>query len=221
MTNVYPRKKTMPVLIGVSQRVTTVTEYVERRDALDQRWAAFLTFCGLIPIFIPNHPPTVRLLLEEVPLNGFLLTGGNNLVVLGGDAPERDEAELLLLEYAITNGKPLLGVCRGMQLIQHFFGAQLEQVSDHVTAGHRILGIGSERTVNSYHLYGARTSPLGLNATARAEDGIVEAVQHVSFPLKGIMWHPERCDPFDEMDRNMFWNFFGSRVSLKYLKGAG
>ncbi len=203
----------MSVLIGVSQRVTTVTEYVERRDTIDQRWAAFLTFCGLIPIFIPNHPATVRHLLADVTLDGFLLTGGNNLIELGGDAPERDETELLLLEFAITNDKPLFGVCRGMQFVQHYFGAPLERVYDHVTTSHRIVSEGRQRSVNSYHQFGARTSPLALNVTSRAEDGIIESVQHTSLPLQGIMWHPERCNPFDEVDRNMFCNFYCGRVS--------
>lgn len=206
----------MNVRIGVSQRVTLVTEYGERRDALDQRWTVFLTSCGLIPILIPNHPPTANLLLKAIPLDGFLLTGGNNLVELGGDAPERDATELLLLEQARKSHKPLLGVCRGMQFLQNYFGVQLETVHGHVTAGHQIQGPFLEkRTVNSYHHLGTRTSHAELMVRARAEDGIVEAVKHVREPLQGIMWHPERSEPFAECDLKLFRDFFhGQAASL-------
>ena len=203
----------MYVRIGVSQRVTTVPEYGERRDALDQRWTLFLKSCGLIPILIPNHPPTANLLLKAIPLDGFLLTGGNNLVELGGDAPERDATELLLLEHARKLQKPLLGICRGMQFLQNYFGVPLQNVQGHVIAGHQIHGQGIKRTVNSYHQLGTRTTHSELMVRARAEDGIVEAVQHVSEPLQGIMWHPERCDPFVESDLNLFWDFFHVKSS--------
>jgi len=203
------------VRIGVSQRVALITEYGERRDALDQRWTVFLTDCGLIPILIPNHPQTANRLLESIPLDGFLLTGGNNLVELGGDAPERDATELLLLEHARECHRPLLGVCRGMQFLQHYFGVQLETVRGHVNAGHRIQGPLIDRTVNSYHQLGTRTSHADLIIRARAEDGVVESVQHVSEPLQGIMWHPERCEPFAESDIRLFREFFNNQASSR------
>jgi putative glutamine amidotransferase len=203
----------MNVRIGVSQRVTLVTEYGERRDALDQRWIVFLTSCGFLPILIPNHPPTADLLLKEIPLDGFLLTGGNNLVEMGGDSPERDATELILLEHARKRQKPLMGVCRGMQFLQNYFGVKLETVSGHVAVGHRISGQGIDRTVNSYHQIGTQASHPELTVLARAKDGIVEAIQHVSAPLRGIMWHPERYEPFVQSDLNLFRDFFHGRSS--------
>jgi N5-(cytidine 5'-diphosphoramidyl)-L-glutamine hydrolase len=194
--------------IGVSQRVTIVSEYAERRDALDQRWVEFLTSCGLVPILIPNHPPTASALVASIPVDGFLFTGGNDLAALGGDAPERDATELLLLEHALANGKPVLGVCRGMQVLQHRFGVPLHAVKGHVTQGHPIVGGASERTVNSYHNFGATESHPDLLVTARAMDGVVEAIQHVNAALRGVMWHPERCAPFDDRDIKLFREFF-------------
>ena len=195
-------------MIGVSQRVTIVSEYNERRDALDQRWSEFLAQSGLIPILIPNHPPTAQLVLDRIPLDGFLLTGGNNLVDLGGDAPERDSTEQLLLDHALTTGKPVIGVCRGMQFLQNHFGVKLEKVSGHVTPSHKIVGESFERIVNSFHQLGTRMTHQDLVVSARAEDGTVEAIEHIHLLLQGIMWHPERSTPFDEWDLDLFRKFF-------------
>jgi putative glutamine amidotransferase len=142
-----------------------------------------------------------------------VLTGGNNLVELGGDAPERDATELLLLEHARKHQKPLMGVCRGMQFLQNNFGVQLETIDGHVAVGHQISGPGIDRTVNSYHQIGTQASHPELTVLARAADGIVEAIRHVSAPLHGIMWHPERCAPFAEGDLNLFRDFFNGPSS--------
>jgi putative glutamine amidotransferase len=73
--------------IGLTQRVTVVPEYGERRDALDQRWSDFLSACGYLPVPLPNRPHTAVALAQAAGVGGILLTGGNDPVVLGGDAP--------------------------------------------------------------------------------------------------------------------------------------
>jgi N5-(cytidine 5'-diphosphoramidyl)-L-glutamine hydrolase len=203
------------VLIGVSQRVAVVEEWGERRDALDQRWSEFLFQCGLVPIPIPNHLPTVRLLLQSIQFDGILLTGGNNLVAMGGDAPERDATELLLLEHAKREKIPLIGVCRGMQVLQHSNCIPIAKIPNHVATQHEIEATNGARVVNSYHQYGTRISHLNWAVTATAKDGIVEAIQHVDFPFQGIMWHPERCDPIVDLDRERFRNLFGIQNAKK------
>src|SRR5579884_3147277 len=111
--------------IAVSQRVSVVPDYGERRDCLDQAWTRFLAACGLIPVLIPNVTETALALCEAASVSGLLLTGGNDLHSLGGDAPERDEVENALLEWAEQRGLPVLGVCRGMQIIQRRYGSPL------------------------------------------------------------------------------------------------
>ncbi len=159
----------MDRIIGVSQRVMVMAEYQERRDGLDQQWTEFLAQCQCIPIFLPNHPSTTRSMLRRLPFDGFLLTGGNNLASFGGDAPERDETERVILEFALEHHKPLLGVCRGMQFIQSYFGVTLEKVPGHVACTHQISGSLPHRSVNSYHHFGARGSTPDLLVTSRAE----------------------------------------------------
>lgn len=196
-----------PVL--VSQRVDIIAGRGERRDALDQRWAGFLEACGLLPIPLPNTTQCLDAYLKLPGLTGILLTGGNDVAGLGEvDIPERDQLEARLIDIAVREGLPLLGVCRGMQSIQCAFGTRLEAVEGHIATTQRIEFDGNAETVNSYHRFGAREVPPLLICRARAADGIVEAVSHASAPLLGIMWHPERIAPFAARDLTLFRRHF-------------
>ena len=85
-------------LVAVTQRVAVVPAYGERRDCLDQAWSRFLAACGLLPVLLPNVMETALELCEAAGVGGLLLTGGNDLAQLGGDAPERDAVENSLLD---------------------------------------------------------------------------------------------------------------------------
>jgi len=199
-------------IVGISQRVVSAAEYAERRDALDQRWAALFEQCGLLPLPLPNRPTLVHNILDHVRLDGIVLSGGNTLVEYGGDAPERDETERLLLQYAIGHDLPLLGVCRGLQVIQTAFGVPLQPVTGHVAVEHAVRADGSERNVNSFHRLGATLSPEPLEAWAVAADGVIEAVRHRDKLILGLMWHPERCSPFDPRDVSLIRRCFSGRA---------
>ena len=196
--------------IAVTQRVDTSNPHNERRDALDQRWNDFLQHCDLIPVLVPNHPHTLRQLMKQTSPSGILLTGGNSLQKYGGTAPERDETENLLLQYSIDNKLPAIGVCRGMQVIQNFFGVPLVKVGGHVTPNQVIVMETREYTVNSYHDYGAFDTTDELSVVAKAQDDVIEAIRHRSLPMHGIMWHPERCDPFRKEDIQLFRKIFST-----------
>lgn len=195
-------------VVAVTQRVDEIIDYNERRDALDQRWTSFLTACKLIPLIVPNNEEAARKLLDVSVVDGLLLTGGNDLLALGGGTPERDQTEKILLEYAITNNKPLIGVCRGMQVIQHAFGVQLYPVEGHVMAKQFIQVEGQEHEVNSYHRYGTSESVDPLLVWGTSQDNIVKAVRHANHPIAGIMWHPERIAPFRPWDISWFQKFY-------------
>lgn len=110
----------------------------ERRDAVDQRWVELLTACGCLPVLLPNHLRAAQRLVTQLPLHGFVLTGGGDLAAYGGGSPERDELERWLLDDASARGVPLLGVCRGMQAIQHRWGVPLAPVEGHVATRHLV-----------------------------------------------------------------------------------
>lgn len=193
--------------IAITQRVEVWGEIGERRDALSQEWMALAEACGFLPILIPNRLGLVKTILEATPVDGILLTGGNDLVPYGGDAPERDQAERFLIAYAVDQKLPLLGVCRGMQLLMDYYGTPLQRVEGHVRVVHPLRSGGS---VNSYHAWGATECRSPLTAQAVCIDGVVEAVGHTVYGnLHGIMWHPERCHPFRPEDVTLIRSVFG------------
>jgi N5-(cytidine 5'-diphosphoramidyl)-L-glutamine hydrolase len=197
-------------LIAISQRVAVSPPFGERRDCLDQAWIRFMTTCGLIPLPVPNEERAVQLLCSTVPVSGIILTGGNDLSAYGGDAPERDATEIALMDFADRTAVPVLGVCRGMQMIQHHFGIRLEPVIGHVAPKQVISIEGKSAEVNSYHNFGTVETSSPLEAWAIADDGVVKAVRHKTKPMIGIMWHPERLSPFASRDISLFQKFFGS-----------
>lgn len=194
------------IRVAVTQRVDLIGEHRERRDSLDQRWATFLERCGVLPVLVPNSFGGAEAL--TLSCAGLLLTGGNSLVRHGGDAPERDSTETGLLNRFIRNRMPILGVCRGMQLIQERFGVPLRRVPGHVRRSHRISLEGKSRIVNSYHDWGSSETVEPLEVLCRAKDGVVESLRHRELPVMGIMWHPERSQTFSPHDIRLFKSHF-------------
>lgn len=190
--------------IGLTQRVDTVPDYGERRDCLDQRWAGLLLSLGYCPVPLANNVADVPLYIATLGLDGVILTGGNDLCEAEGGtdvAPERDRFEHRLLDLCESRQLPVLGVCRGLQLMNVHFGGRLQAVKGHVNHRHRVGldarafgGCQMSPQVNSYHGFAIGESGRSprLRPLARAEDGTVEAAAHVDLPHFGIMWHPER-----------------------------
>lgn len=182
--------------VAVSQRVDQFPERNETRDALDQRLAVFLAICGYVPVPVPNAlGGAIRDWLTVVRPATVVLSGGNNV----GQCAERDDTEYALLTYAKERHIPVLGLCRGMQMMAHWAGAGLHPVQRHVGTRHRLSGEVSGE-VNSYHGFALATCPTGFEVLAHSEDGEIEAIRHQSLPWEGWMWHPERERNFSEHD---------------------
>lgn len=107
--------------IGITLRTGNASNYNEQRDMLSQDWPPLLEKIGLMPIFIPNSLEKISQFLEEIEVDGFILSGGDNV----GDDPLRDNTEKKILEYTIAHDLPTFGVCRGMQAINNFLMALL------------------------------------------------------------------------------------------------
>jgi N5-(cytidine 5'-diphosphoramidyl)-L-glutamine hydrolase len=195
--------------VGITQRVVVEPRYGERRDCLDQAWTHFLLKCNLMPVPLSNETTAARKLCDRVSIEGLILTGGNDLAIYGGDAPERDATEEMLIDFAAKRELPVLGVCRGMQVIQHRFGISLARVTGHVKSHQHIWINGAQAEVNSYHEFGTTETRPPLEVWAVAEDGVIKAVRHASARILGVMWHPERRDPFSATDVALFSRFFG------------
>lgn len=157
--------------------------------------------------------------------DGLLLTGGNDLSPflygrephpqLGDGAVRRDEQEPLLIKEALRLGLPILGVCRGMQIINVTLGGTIIQHINQegpeaiqhrqnspgwrrhhhvdIKSGTRLAGIlGSGAIgVNSHHHQAVEKLAPGLEVSAYAPDGTIEAVESASPWITGVQWHPE------------------------------
>lgn len=203
-----------PPILALTQR-RIATEYGEWRDSLDRRWLAFLQACGFLPLLLPNHLLLTQALLKQIPVTGFLLTGGDDIPSLGGDDTERSAIEAYLLNLSIEQRLPLLGVCRGMQVIQAAFGIPLTAVSGHVQPTQVINIQHQAHTVNSYHQYGTKKSAPHFTVWAQAADGVIKAMTHDTLPLSGVMWHPERLEPFRSEDIAYFKEFYESHPTRR------
>lgn len=200
---------------------------------LEQRMVLSLHRAGAIPVGLPSlgeDPQGTKDLISRI--DGLLLAGGADLSPTSygeqplrpewsGD-PIRDAYELQLVEQARARGLPILGVCRGIQLLNVALGGRLHQ--DIVTQranslvhrdwhqydalGHdvslepqswisRIYGDVTSLEVNSIHHQGLSELAQPLRATAWAPDGVIEAVQmrEGNEWIMGIQWHPEWLEP--------------------------
>ena len=158
-------------------------------------------------------------------IDALIVTGGAGDVnpVLYGEEPhpetgpvqeERDAYELALVRAAKDRQMPILGICRGMQVLNVAYGGGIEQhipdvvghedhrhtlgtFADHVVelepGSLAARAVGAERApVKSHHHQGVKEIGAGLAVTARAEDETVEAIEDPSCPfVLGVLWHPE------------------------------
>jgi putative glutamine amidotransferase len=161
---------------------------------------------------------------EAAECAGLLLPGGGDLAPAlygqpdrGSQPPDhaRDRLELTVLEAFIHAGKPILGICRGCQLLNVFLGGTLLQdIPNHAkidgedrmhraaAAADSLAGrlYGSDFWVNSAHHQALDRLGQGLRITVRAADGTPEAVEHDTLPLWGFQWHPERLFPLPDRE---------------------
>ena len=209
-------------LIGITQRVEVFGDYGERRDCLDQRWAPLLTYLGYCPVPLANCVEDVEAYLSNLHLSGVILSGGNDIGGVEGGvgvAAERDRFEQRALDACGEIDLPVLGVCRGAQMICAHYGGRLAPVEHHVGKRHRVSlapgtfgGWPAEIDANSYHGYGI--SELGegkaTKAVGWADDGSIEAIVHQELQQFGVMWHPEREGVTASHDLSMLREIFGA-----------
>lgn len=142
--------------------------------------------------------------------DGFVLTGGwdANPKRYGQENLDSrhvyddvDELDLAIIEHCVRYQKPLLGICRGIQLINIYFGGTLHQHISYHENGvlHRIqkkqeskwLSLSKEYFVNSYHHQAIDRLGKSLMELMCSEDQIVELLEHETLPILGCQFHPE------------------------------
>lgn len=183
--------------VALTMRVTEADGPRESRDCISRDWIRRLAEWRMTPLLVPNLGFATVSLVECMNPDILVLTGGDNL----GATPERDVTERALLDHALGSGLPVLGVCRGLQLINDHLGGRLVHIQGHAGAAHPVavaeawrVFYGATATVNSYHDLGVPADGVaaGLTVTAIDGDGHIEGFHHRDKPLAAVMWHPER-----------------------------
>lgn len=200
---------------------------------------------GGLPLLLPLDLDTESLNHVVQLCDGFLFSGGPDIhpFYLGEDthincgqvSPKRDALEFALLPLVMEAKKPILGICRGAQVINTVLGGDLYQdipsqtersfpvchnqpfegwlAAHHVAVRegsrlYRIAGNSLEISVNSFHHQAVRKIGEGLTVAAVSPDGIAEALEMPDYPyLLALQWHPERMWENDPTSAQVFKSF--------------
>ena len=197
-------------------RVTNSQSYDEPRDSIAQDWPRYIKY--LFPkskyFFIPNIEEDAVDYCIKNNINLLILTGGDNI----GFSKKRDNTELILLEFIFSNNIPVIGICRGMQLIHHFLGGDLIDggipfVKQHRVNKHKVRFDKDIITVNSFHtlMINEKTLSPKLSILARnVNDNSIEAF--IGPKTLGLMWHPEREIDFCCYTKGLINKFLSENV---------
>ena len=199
---------------------------------------------GGIPVILPLEADEEELAQLVDYVDGILFTGGPDVHPFyfgeetqrfcGNVSMKRDSMELALLRLAMERKKPILGICRGVQLINIGLGGDIYQdipsqfkedfpiahtqpfgyeIPSHtvkVAKGTLLAGIAGSDVlrVNSMHHQAVQNLAPGLTASGFAPGGLIEAVEMPGYPfLLGVQWHPEYLWERDEAARGIFGRF--------------
>ena len=204
--------------IGITQRVEKDLITGETRDCLDQKWFKLFDVLNLNAIQIPNNHNEICKWIIYMEIEGFILSGGNDLSCINNPKNpniKRDKTEISILKFAQQKNLSVLGICRGLQMINNFFNGDLIPLKNHINIMHEIKYQYSTRekiirTVNSFHSWGINKESLGKELYPFAWDckGNIEAVKHKNLNWIGLMWHPERMEELEKRDEQIISDLF-------------
>ncbi|HKY57971.1 MAG TPA: gamma-glutamyl-gamma-aminobutyrate hydrolase family protein [Aeromicrobium sp.] len=216
----------MRPVIGLSSYRETARwgAWEQPADLLPAEYARAVEAAGGVPVLLPPSDPTVAVEVVD-RLDGLVISGGADVAPQRyGEAPgehtvswrdDRDAWELALLDAADARELPVLGVCRGMQVMAVHAGGRLAQHVPEVVgherhnpggatygateirlqAGSRIAALLPDGVVGTCHHHQSVAEHPGFSAVAWADDGLLEAMEAPGERFRvGIQWHPEAAD---------------------------
>ena len=204
-------------MILITQRSDFIKSFNETRDSLDQRWTDLFSLMGCDFLILPNKLEKPINYVKKFKISGVIISGGNNFEIENLQSKvihNRDTTEISIINYCIKKKIPILGICRGMQVLNLYHGGKIEKVLGHVGTHHNIQTSGKskfifDKRVNSFHKFS-----INQNDTAKQFDILAKNKEHVEafysekYNQLGIMWHPERNKPFSKNDLKLIKNFF-------------
>jgi putative glutamine amidotransferase len=204
--------------IALTQRLLINENYFEVREALDVKWGGLFKKLDFLPVILPIEFEYKKY-FNSIKIDGIILTGGNDLSALNENdlSIKRDQFEKRIIRYAIKNNIPILGTCRGMQIIADYFGAKFKKVKGQVAIRHKLnINVKSKyfkqlkkiSTVNSFHDYAIDILPKDILVSATNKKGMIKAIEHSKYKIFAQNWHSERENVFDKNQINLIKNFF-------------
>ena len=213
--------------IALSMRTVEAPKYVEARDAISHDWISWLEHRDHVPILLPNGLAAPADWLSQMQADALILTGGDNLIDSSSTdyrlSALRNRTESAALDAMSNSGLPVIGVCRGLHVINNHFGGRVEAAlpSDaigHVAVTHDVvldddmaeLAGACRIETNSYHRQCVVADGLASDLVAFAQcedDGLVEGLIHRTLPIIAVQWHPERSNPAAEFDDALITRF--------------
>ncbi|WDV46616.1 gamma-glutamyl-gamma-aminobutyrate hydrolase family protein [Clostridiaceae bacterium M8S5] len=247
----------MKPLIGITACYTSKTKEANRtgqdRISCSIDYPESIKNAGGVPVLVPviEDEEYIDELVKK--LDGVLFSGGADIYPLyygqvvkrklGDVVIKRDDFEYMLMGKAIKYNKPILGICRGLQLINVFFNGTLYQdvfeeniaKQEHVgtmlsrdmvchnvklkkdSILHKAIGI-EEIGVNSFHHQAVDKLGDGLVVTATSEDNIIEGFEHEEYScVFGVQWHPEMMASSNDIQQKIF-NYFVGEIRNKTVE---
>lgn len=240
------RRPTIGVTTQTLQAIDGIPAALPTSVVMNQRYYEAVAAAGGAPVLIPLLEDIDALRATYEVCAGILIPGGVDMdpatygeaphEKLGRIDPDRDRVELQLTHWCIEDKKPLLGLCRGLQVINVAQGGTLFQDIDAQLKGAirhdyfptygferdhlshdvdvepssrlRSLVNVDQLPVNSMHHQGVKRLGKGLVACARASDGLIEAVESTNGHwMVGVQWHPEVFESTDPHTRDLFRGF--------------
>ncbi len=207
----------MPARIGIT------TSFEDGTQHLNRRYVTAIEKAGGLPVILPttDSEATVEALLDQI--DGLVVPGGPAVTEnLTGSVPEdldrldplRADSDRRWIERCWNTGRPVLGICYGMQRLNALAGGTIygdveaehdgAQTHSQKRGGttHSVVFAESSRlrrwldtetlTVNTRHLQAVSSLGDGFTVAATAPDGVIEAIEHENAPLVGVQFHPER-----------------------------
>ncbi|MFQ6860217.1 MAG: gamma-glutamyl-gamma-aminobutyrate hydrolase family protein [Beduini sp.] len=227
-------KKIIAISGGISR------ENGVRRANISQNYIDAVVASGHSPLILPIMQDEEAIEAALRVCDGLIMTGGVDINPLYYNQPvhrlcgelddERDTYEKKVMDKATMLDMPILGICRGNQMINVYFGGTLYQdvtlkdqnVIQHTQQGSRGKGcqfidieegsllysvLGKRAYVNSYHHQAVDQIAPQFKVTATAVDGIIEGIEHVSKKIYGVQFHPEVTHYEDELMLGIFKEF--------------